>query len=199
MVDVEVWSDVVGYEGRYQVSNFGRVMSLKRYKTGGGILRQSLSNAGYLKVGLYKESTHKNHNVHRLVALAFIPKDGCEFVNHIDGNKVNNKVENLEWCSRSDNQKHAFRMGLQKVNLIAAREAAWKKTRKSILQYTIGHDFIKEYVSVSEAAKETGIKRTAISQCLIGNSSQSGGFLWEYKSKEPPLTEGGRETSCQNT
>lgn len=123
----EVWKDIKGYEGLYQVSNLGRVRSLNKNTitynrwgkfertVKGRILRINQNKLGYCYINLYKEHRCSKFKVHRLVANAFIPsqKDKLE-VNHIDGNKTNNKINNLEWCNRSENMKHAIKNGLSK-------------------------------------------------------------------------------------
>ena len=112
----EVWKDVKGYEGKYQVSNLGNVKSLldKQLNKREMILKPSLSHKGYLKVFLSKDSKKSSKTIHRLVAEAFIPNlENKKTVNHIDGNKANNRVDNLEWLSNSENQKHAWRLGLK--------------------------------------------------------------------------------------
>lgn len=121
-MDKEIWRSVLGYEGLYEVSNFGRIKSLDRYipqrnnsraLRKGKILSQSVIKGGYLRVPLAKNKIHEMCLVHRIVAKAFIPNpQNFKEVNHIDGNKQNNCVNNLEWCSRSENVKHAFDIGL---------------------------------------------------------------------------------------
>ena len=109
-LDGEIWKEVVGYGGRYKVSNFGRVIS-----NWGGWKEKipTKSPAGYFYVTIYfkKEGKHKRIAVHRLVAHAFLtPVDGKNCVNHKDGNKQNNAVENLEWCTVQENTIHATRV-----------------------------------------------------------------------------------------
>ena len=112
---MEIWKDVVGYEGRYLVSNFGEVKSMpkpkcKREKT----LKSMLSNAGYLVVDLGDGKTIKRKLVHRLVAMVFLEnKENKEQVNHINGIKTDNNLINLEWATRSENQKHSIQAGLR--------------------------------------------------------------------------------------
>ncbi len=118
----EIWKDVAGYEGVYQVSNLGRVKSLDRtiphnkygsVRRNGKILKPFIDTYGYLKVRLCNDGTGRNEFVHRLVALAFIPNpQNKETVNHINGNKHDNTVANLEWNTQAENVKHAHRMGL---------------------------------------------------------------------------------------
>lgn len=115
----ERWKPVVGYEKEYAVSDQGRVASLPRLvnketppfviERKGKLLRQTRSRDGYLNVILYKDGTRKSFQVHRLVALAFIPNpEDKEEVNHKDTRKQNNRVMNLEWMTRSENVKHAY-------------------------------------------------------------------------------------------
>ena len=105
----EIWRDISGYEGHYQVSNFGRV---KSFHKGGRILKPGLV-LGYLKVSLNSGGKVAQRKVHRLVAEAFIPNpNGKPEVNHIDGNPRNNHVDNLEWCTQLENIRHAYATGL---------------------------------------------------------------------------------------
>lgn len=119
----EIWKPVVGYEGFYEVSNTGEVRSLDRICRGrsgrhvrrGRVLKQqTVRGRGYQTVTLAARKKHKNHKVHRLVAFAFIKNEDCSkiFVNHKDGCKSNNRVENLEWCTRAENNAHAIATGL---------------------------------------------------------------------------------------
>ena len=117
----EIWKDIEGYEGLYQVSNFGNVKSLsKMWKSGSGyyiqkeiILKQQLKSKRYLGVGLTKNKKWKNFLVHRLVAEAFLENPNhYNQINHIDCNKLNNNIENLEWCSQEQNLEHAYKNGL---------------------------------------------------------------------------------------
>lgn len=111
---MEIWKDIKGYEGIYQVSNYGRVKSLNYNKTNReGFMSFNNNGTGYLQVCLTKDKKYKKKLVHRLVAKAFIEKPiDKNYINHIDGNKSNNHVENLEWVTRSENQKHAYANGL---------------------------------------------------------------------------------------
>lgn len=109
---VEEWRDVEGYEGFYQVSNFGRVKRIKCIRP--HILKPTLIS-GYCYVDLSKQNQTKQHRIHRLVAKAFIPNPNCKpEINHIDGHKLNNHVANLEWATGVENMEHAVKLGLQK-------------------------------------------------------------------------------------
>ena len=111
----EMWKDIKGYEGSYQVSNLGNVKSLnRRWVKKEEFLTQSLTKDGYCKVRLFNKSKGKTARVHRLVAEAFIPNSKNKpTVNHKDGNKLNNKVDNLEWLDRHEQLKHAYKLGLK--------------------------------------------------------------------------------------
>ena len=122
----EIWKDINGYEGLYQVSNLGRVRSLNRYVNSaiknnnkvirkGKILKFNSNWNNYLQVNLSKCGKEKMFAVHRLVALTFIPNpNNLSQVNHIDGNKFNNSVNNLEWCTAKENINHSWKLGLSK-------------------------------------------------------------------------------------
>lgn len=124
---MEVWKDVVGYEGIYEVSNLGRVRThkdkvthsvkhgLRKWKQ--RILKQKVGKDRSYRIILWKDKKEKTWLVHRLVALAFIPTvEGKDFINHIDGNRLNNSVENLEWCTSKENNNHAFDTRLMTTN-----------------------------------------------------------------------------------
>ena len=122
----EIWKDVVGFEGYYQVSNLGRVRSLDRYVENSGIgkgsgrrfhkgqvLKARIARHGYYQITLHKPMVKTSFTIHLLVAPVFLGDRPKGFqVNHLDGNKLNNCVENLEYCSPKDNTHHAFRLGL---------------------------------------------------------------------------------------
>ena len=116
----EIWKDIPNYEGLYQASNLGRIKSIQYFNHTNNkiyprdkILKPILNEKGYCRVDLSKSRKIKRHRVHRLVAETFIPNPyNLLEVNHIDGNKQNNKVNNLEWCSHSYNMKEACKLGL---------------------------------------------------------------------------------------
>ena len=122
----EIWKDIPNYEGLYQISNFGKIRSLDaiinckgaknidRHLRKGKILKQVINTKGYYYVNLSKKSKVQNIRVHRLVALVFLDNpNSYRCINHIDGNKLNNNVANLEWCTYSHNLKEAYRIGLR--------------------------------------------------------------------------------------
>lgn len=116
---IEEWCEIKGNREIYEVSNYGNVRTKDRVGARnrfckGHMLHPHKNSSGYLRVYMNIDGKGKEYFVHRLVANAFIPKiDGKRFVNHIDGNKENNRVDNLEWCTRSENEQHAWRIGLK--------------------------------------------------------------------------------------
>lgn len=176
--DIEIWADVQGYEGKYQVSNHGRVKSLARYRKNNGnsqtfqeerILKQSINNCGYCIVELSLDAKRKRHSVHRLVASAFISNDdGKEQVNHKDENKQNNHVDNLEWCSCKENNNYG------------SHNEKSAKTRGIAVVRIDESGNREEFYSISEAARRTGISQPSISECLK-KSGKSGGYYWRNK------------------
>ena len=113
----ETWKPIAGYEGLYEISNFGRVKSLSkvigRRVKGETLLKVRISPYGYKMVSLCKEGKVFNASIHRLIADAFIPNpENKTQVNHKDGNKLNNDIKNLEWCTPSENINHAYKTGL---------------------------------------------------------------------------------------
>jgi hypothetical protein len=114
---MEIWKDIEGYNGIYQISSFGNVKSLSNgFTKKSKVLKQKLDRNGYKSISLSKNSVGKYFSIHRLVAIHFLfRKDISLHVNHKDGIKTNNNVNNLEWVTRSENQKHAYKMGLLKM------------------------------------------------------------------------------------
>ena len=161
---MEEWKKIDDYEN-YEISSFGQVRSLNYNKV--KILICSEDTDGYLRIGLYKNSKGKTFRIHRLVATAFIPNpENKSQVNHIDGNKQNNRLENLEWNTAIENIIHAYKTGLKKDN-------------KPVLQYDMNMNFIKEFSSGLEAGRE--LKLFHISDVCNGKYKQTKGFIFRYK------------------
>lgn len=180
---MEIWKDINGYEGLYQVSNKGRVRSLDKYDSmgrfhKGDIISIRIKNrTGYPCIDLYKNGERKNVNVHRLVAEAFIKNpNNYNVVNHVDGDKTNNCVENLEWCTQSHNIKHAYDNNLHNVDI----EKAIKKKKRKVLC----HQNNKVYNSITEAGKELNLNISKICQVCKGTRSHTGGYTFEYYNEE---------------
>ena len=163
----EIWKDIVGYDGLYQVSNLGRVRSLISEK----ILKASDNGTGYFTVGLHKDGKSKMRTVHRLVAEAFVSNpNNLPQVNHIDGCKSNNQVDNLEFCDNSHNMKHAYSLGL------IERPYGRKQRSKRILCVELNRCFIDSI----EASKELNINSAHIRDCCRGERKHCGGYTWRY-------------------
>ena len=156
---MEIWKDIEGYEGLYQISNLGRVRSLARATTSGKVLKQ-MKKHGYMNVCFSKNNVDKYFRVHRLVALAFIPNpENKPTVNHIDGNKANNNVSNLEWATHSENETHSYRSLGKKPN------RPWAgKPRKFARAFTDQQvrDIRKDKRPSREIGKEYGVSKTTI-------------------------------------
>ena len=184
-----MWKEIEGYEGYYEVSDDGQVRSLDRYvadikgkQTGkrrflrGAVMKQSVSTGrdhnSYYVVNLHRDHTSKVMLVHMLVARAFIPNpNNLPTVNHIDGNKHNNCVSNLEWASFSDNNTHALETGLRNPR------------GNAVAQYSLSGKLVRKFRSASEASRVTGISRGMISHCLNGRNKTASGFVWKKLSE----------------
>lgn len=187
----EIWKDIKGYEGLYQISNLGNLISIKHNTIKPIIVFKSQR---YLRSNLWKDGKYKTFSIHRLVAEAFLPNlNNFPVVNHKDGNKLNNRVDNLEWCTQSYNVKESYRLGLQKILTPPMKEnyVPWNKGKKmstdyiqknypskKVNQYSLNNDFIKCWDSISQAEKELGI--THISNCCKGKRKSAGNYIWRY-------------------
>lgn len=181
---IEKWEPIQGYESLYEVSNLGNVKSLSKVRgcCNGGekILKQQYAKSGYMIVGLCKNGKMKSFNVHKLVAKAFIPNfNNKPQINHIDGNKCNNKVDNLEWCTVSENVKHAYDNNLKKGAWVGQKDGKHPNSRK-VAQYNKEMILIKIWDSMSEAHRETGVFVDSISKCCKKIYKTAGGYIWEY-------------------
>ena len=183
----EIWKDIPGYEGMYQVSNLGRVKSLDRIKTNKLIgkhfvkeklMKLRLSSRGYLSVGLTKNGKQVGYRVHRLVAQAFIPNpENKKEVNHINGVKTDNRVDNLEWCTSSENTIHAMRTGL-----ITIKRGGDDNRSISVNQYNLNGDFIKKWDCIKDIKRQLGYDTKAIISCCKHKKhyNTAYGYIWEY-------------------
>lgn len=179
----EIWKDVVGYEGLYKVSNLGNVISNRRnYKCGTRYL-SSYDKGGYRRVSLVVNCQKKNLLVHRLVAEAFIPNpENKNAVNHIDGCKTNNCVDNLEWVTNQENTAHAIKIGLRPPDApYRIRRGADNSRSKKVLQYDLDGNLIAEYACSREAAEAIGSIKDSILRCCRGERMTHRGFVWKFK------------------
>ncbi len=161
----EIWKDVIGFEGSYQVSSLGNVKtSLRRPR----IKKQSLNKYGYPVTMLYRNNKSKQYKIHRLMAIAFIPNPDRKLqVNHKDGNRSNNLLSNLEWVTHSENVRHGFLMGRKLYN------------SKPVNQYSKSLEFIRQFESRGKAASEIGTSTSLINSCICGRIKSAGGFVWK--------------------
>lgn len=181
----EIWKDVVGYECRYMVSSYGRVKSMRRvvmrsdgkpYTHSECIVKHQINHWGYHLVPLSIKNggnKQRRYMVHRLVADAFVPNPfNYPQINHIDGNKDNNTPENLEWCTNSMNQRHAWKLGLNRYT---------HKFDKPIMQLDLDGSIIREWCSIHAAARHFNKKIEGhIWACLNNKRKTCMGYKWEY-------------------
>ena len=178
MSNVEEFKDINTYEGKYQISNLGRVKSLiRKGVTKEIILIPSISTHGYYQITLFLKTKGKTFRIHRLVAESFIPNImNKKEVNHIDGNKLNNHISNLEWCTRSENVSHALKTGLSNIS-ITQKESIANTMRKRIGDKNPNSKKVIDlstgiiYGSVVDAAKIFNIKAPTLTSRLNGANS----------------------------
>lgn len=168
---MEIWLDIKGYEGLYQVSNHGRVRSLNYWKTGKvKILSPSKDKDGYFQVVLCKNGKRKGYRVHRLVAEAFVPNwFNDPQINHIDENKENNNVDNLEWCDCKYN-----------INYGKHNDRVSESKSKPVLQFTKTGEFVREWSSTMEVGRN-GFTQQQVSNCCNGIRQSHKGYIWKFK------------------
>ena len=172
-MEKEIWKPILNYEGLYEVSNWGRVKSLKFGKE--RILKPGTNKYGYLIVILCKNGKVKSFSVHRLVAEAFLPNPhNYPCVNHKDECKTNNNVNNLEWCTYTYNNNYGT-----KIERISKNRDT-SKYFKPILQYTLDGVFVREWKSIAEAGRN-GFNQGHITDCCRGVRKTHKGFIFKYK------------------
>ena len=190
---MEKWKDIDEFKGLYQVSNLGNVRSLDAiinckgannidsHIRKGRLLKKYKGTTGYYYVNLSKDSKVKLSQVHILVAKAFIPNpEKYKLINHKDGNKLNNAVDNLEWCDYSHNIKEAYRIGLRK-NKYKGKYGKEAQFSKPLLQFSIDGKFIKEWENASQVNRELGYCAENIRSVCKGRRKIANGYKWKYK------------------
>lgn len=191
----EIWKDIPNFEGKYMISNFGRVKALKPARSKQPIiLKERYDGHGYPQACLWINAKPHYHSVHRLVAKAFIPnQDNLPCVNHKDENPLNNHVENLEWCTCAYNLAY----GTHNVRVAATKSSPqWRQRQSELLKKSWTPErkarqskkvnaihngaIVASYNSMAEAAKSVGVHPDSISKCCLGIRKTCKGFQWEY-------------------
>lgn len=181
---MELWKEVVGSNGRYLVSSEGRVMNAKTKR----ILRTSKDQRGYEKVAMFKMDRNRRFKVHRVVAMAFIPNpEGKKQVNHIDGNKQNNRADNLEWVSNEENMHHA-----RKTGLFEGHEEFCESRKKPVIATNILTGEVKEFESLLSSMRY--FDSCHIPDVIKGKRKQAKGWTFRYKEVMPDADTDNAET-----
>ena len=166
MIEVETFVEIEGFEN-YEVSNLGKVRNIKSGRT----LKPRLDKDGYLVHGLYKNNKQNQLLLHRIIATAFIDNpEEKPCVNHIDENKLNNDLSNLEWCTVRENAIHGTR----------TKRVAEKLSQK-VIQLDLNDNVLNEFESMKQAEQETGVDESSISRCCNEKRKSAGGFKWRKK------------------
>lgn len=178
----EEWKDIPGYEGLYMVSSEGRIKSLRyRHSNQEHIIPGRDNGDGYFVVQLCKDG-RKMFTIHRLVATTFIPNPECKpYIDHINGDRKDNSVSNLRWCTQKENCNYAkakdnFRKG--HTGLLLGEKSV---SAKPVIQMSLDGKLIKRYTCIMEASRETGINDSCICRVCKGERKQAGGYRWIYE------------------
>ena len=166
MNEVETFVKIEGFEN-YEVSNLGKIRNIKS----GRILKPQPDKDGYLRLGLYENNKKKKLFLHRIIATTFIDNpEGKPCVNHIDENKLNNDLSNLEWCTIRENNIHGTR-----IKRIAEKRSI------EVIQLDLNDNILNVFKSMVQAEQETGVFASSIGACCSGKRKSAGGFKWKRK------------------
>lgn len=178
----EIWKDIKGYEGKYQISNLGRVKSFPRKgaRKTEHILKPNKNHRGYLIIHLQNNYKRKGVVLHRLVAEAFIPNpNNLPQVDHIDDNKENNKVSNLQWITNYDNMRKSWETGARSLEKSYKRGKEHPRAKK-IIQYDKKGNYIKTWDCILEASRVLKINDKNICACAKGKRPTAYNYIWKY-------------------
>lgn len=171
----EIWKAIENYEGLYQISNLGRIKNNKNR-----IMKQKPSKDGYVRILLYKQGKYTSKYVHILVAKAFIPNpQNKEEVNHIDANKSNNRIDNLEWVTKKENNYHAVKMHLKPICPTYGKHGKENPCTKPIYQFDLNDNFIKKWDCRQDAADFYFCSPNSITRCINGVRKTCKGYKWK--------------------
>ena len=188
---IEIWKDIKGYENLYQISNMGRVKSLERIiircdnKTQTikeKILKTRIGNNGYYTIILSKKGEIKKIDIHRLIAIAFIPNpDNKPCIDHINGDRTDNRIENLRWVTQKENINNPISISKMKNNHhLKNTFGAEHPLSKPILQFTLDGKLVRKWESAVDIKKELGFNNCHISSCCNGKRKTANGYIWKY-------------------
>ena len=185
----EIWRPVVGYEGLYEVSSFG---NFRKICVNGNVksLKATKNNYGYYTIGLWKNHKVKQFRISRLIAEAFIPNlENKPYVDHIDTDKSNNKVDNLRWVSPSENSNNQ----ISRQHMLQSWQSSERRQKQRLINLGENHpraravcqldnddNVIRVYPTSTEAGNSIGCKRSNITKCCQGERVKAGGFKWKY-------------------
>lgn len=189
---METWKDIPGYEGYYQASSEGRIKSIDRVvdhelngptKYRGQLLSTKISNTGYLMVGLTVKGKSKNLTVHRLVAYAFLGADPKMTVNHKNGIRTDNRINNLEYLTIGENNTHSYRE-LGRKGAGTAKYGKLNSNHKEVDQFDRDGNLIQSWDSMADIERQLGFRVKTISNCVTGRKKTAYGFVWKYRTAE---------------
>jgi hypothetical protein len=168
--------EIEGYEGVYAIDKDSTIYNVQTKR----VKHPSIGNHGYHAIDLYKNGERTTFLVHRIMAATFLPNPtNKRTVNHKDGNKLNNNIDNLEWATYSENNKHSYSK-LGRKAYMTGRFGRLNHNSKPVLMYAKNGNLLQKYDSIMDAERATGILNNAIVQCLKEKTKTAGGYKWRY-------------------